>query len=1113
MKMNYKKGILKVLLTALACCGSATALAGSEVNVEQAGTLSTLLPTSESELKVTGSINGTDVKYLRELIKSGGVTSLDLSEVHIVSGGVAYYENNKTSNDIIGNSMFYQCSKLKTIVLPSTVTEILGKAFANTGIKSIDIPNSVSHVGEDAFAYCSSLNTVVIGRRVSKLDKGVFYGSDAIKHVYAKPVTPPSVPSYFFSARPTLHVYAEALADYKASDWKQYYGTIKGDLDDLYPQEEDESTKVNKLCANFFEDAACTTLKAPYSAMSDEDLRASFTEAGMPDFMTDIALKIKNDAWASYEKEFRINSYKAYSDATYWHEKLWIRCASYMGNPTGIHATDLSPLYVFVDDDVPADATLYFAGIGLDHMITSAKTGTKLKKGLNIIDGVADNNYYILYTADTKSMTKRLSEWPELKIHIEGGVVDGYFDSSRHTDADYKAMLKKATFPALVIKGEHSVMSIWTSILKQTYPSKIAKAIECLDSLSVWEKDLSGICESVANGEKAGAPFYLSGGDAFYPGYFNNPTFADNDSPGSVAHATEFGIHISPDATKTFLNPYVSNYDENGTAHELGHQMQYPIMLCGFTEGTNDLFSNYCRFQVGHRITSGNPLSTTMQEFANHVPFNIRNVNNSCLRLFFSLYLYYHQVQKNTSFFPELFKALRADRMESMGDGAINNNKSTLKFVRKVCETAQEDLTDFFTVYGFFEPTSNLYVQDYGDHYVTTKQADIDKTKATIAKYPVKNRAIIFIEDRAEVLPTTSFVTTAGKKRLGQDDNEWGNVGQFTSYLPGACQPSSYTYLQSDSLFAMEGSGGIGFIMLDGENNLVYAANAYNFSIPSSVNTEFTIYSVDADGTLHEVTKAGEGAETVWLDKAGTLSDSLSAKVLKATIGGYLNGTDFKYMRQLINEGHLVSIDMGEATIKSGGSAYYESYKTSANAMGDHLFYNCKQLIAILLPKSITRIAGNAFAKSGLKEIDIPDGVTTVGEDAFAYCNQLARVVLGEKVKTLSKGVFYGSEVKDVFVKPTTPPSVSSYLFSSNPTIHVHKSALAAYKATEWANYGTLVGDLDDYDLTPVQAPRTEQQLANTPSAPTYDLFGRRVTALKPNTIYVRNGRKFITAP
>ena len=1103
--MKSMKGTQRLLLAAILCFIQTNLWAVTEVNVETAGTLSELLTSTERQLKVTGFINGSDIKFLREKINAGAVTSLDLEGVRIVSGGEAYTESFTTQNDIIGEQMFYKCSKLVTVVLPSTVTSIKKNAFANTGIKKIDIPNSVLSVEEDAFAYCNSLATVVVGKKVKSLSKGVFYGS-AVTKAYVKPMNPPSVSSYLFGSKPAVYVYKDALADYKASGWKEYYGSISGTLERYYPQEPDEDDTAKELCAVFFEDAACTQLKAEYQAMSDEELTQAMTEAGTPDYLMEIVIKVKNQTWAAYEQEFRIHSYKAYSDANYWNDKLWVRCASYMGNPTGIYVqNDGDPLYVFVDDDVPSDATLYFAGLGVDNMFTNAKTGQKLVKGLNIIDGEAGKLYYVLYTADVKSMTKRLEEWPEMKIHIEGGVVDGYYDASRHTDADYRKLLRKVTYETFVIKGLHSVMNIRTSILKETYSSKIHKAIACLDSLSVWEKDLSGMTEAVANGEKAGAPFYLSGGDAYYPGYFNNPTYVDNDSPGSVAHSTEYGIHISFDATKTFLNPYASSsYDENGTAHEFGHQLQFPIMLCGFTEGTNDLFSNYCRFHVGHRITSGNPLTTTMQEFVNRVPFNSRNVNNSCLRLFFSLYLYYHQAQKNTSFFPELFKALRADRLESMGS-PINNNKSNLKFVRKVCEIAQEDLTDFFTVYGFFEPTTNLYVEDYGDHYVTTKQADIDNTKAQIAQYPVKNREIIFIEDRVNELPTTSFVTTAGQKRIGQDDNKWGDVGQFTSYLPGACEPSEYVYYQSDSLYAMVGTGGLGFLMLDAEGNILYAANSKNFCIPASYLSPLTphLFSVDADGSLHEIPRAGSGTEYVTLTRAGTLKSELqNSQVIKLIVSGPINATDLNYMKQLVSKGNLQAIDLQQA---------------QASSIANNQFQNMSTLAVLRLPPTITSIGSNAFSRSGLRMIYVPDKVTSVGEDAFAYCSGLTTVILGSGLKSLSKGAFYDSQVKDVYVKALTPPSVSSYLFSSNPTIHVYASALSKYQASDWASYGTIVGDLTDEIIDGIKPPSISPEGERLEVSPrgdlegvVYDLMGRKVTDLKPGTIYIKSGKKLM---
>ena len=344
-----KKSLMKIwqlLLLAVVCFGVTGVKAVTTVKVETAGTLSTLLTTTETQLKVTGFINGTDVKYLRELIDNGKVTTLDLGEVKIVSGGEAYYNDYTTENDVIGTSMFKGCSKLRNIVLPEVYT-IAATAFSNSGLQKVDIPNSVTKLGGDAFAYCSSLATVVIGKRVKTLDQGVFYSSP-VKHAYVKMATPPATPAYLFSSNPTIHVYSDVLDSYKASSWKNY-GTITGKLEDTYPKEKDPIDIIKESFPGYFEDAACSQLKSEYQTMSDEELTAAMTSVGMPASMIAVALKIKNNTWAPYEQYFRVHSYQAYSDASYWSSKLMSTGGCYMGNPTGIYSADQSPLYVFVD--------------------------------------------------------------------------------------------------------------------------------------------------------------------------------------------------------------------------------------------------------------------------------------------------------------------------------------------------------------------------------------------------------------------------------------------------------------------------------------------------------------------------------------------------------------------------------------------------------------------------------------------------------------------------------------------------------------------------------------------------------------------------------------------
>lgn len=1105
--MKTSERIIKALLSGIAFIYTLNAWSVTEINVSKAGTLSTLMQdmTFDRELKLSGSINGTDVKYIRELLTAGKVTRLNLQEIKIVKGGEAYYESYTTTNDVLGDYMFANCSKLTVCVLPANITSIGKYAFSHSGLKEVDIPNSVNRLGHASFADCNSLTKVVIGSKVSFLEQAVFYNSSNISNAYVKPKTPPTLDAYIFTAKPTIRVYASVLDEYKASSWKQY-GTISGTLDRYYPDESNDSSDiVNEKASIWFEDIACTQLKAEYQAMTDDDLTTAMKDGDMPSYMVDIALKLKNEDWAAYEQDFRIHSYNAYSDAYYWNNKMRSTGGSYMGNPTGIYTKGDEPLYVFVDSDIPSDATLYIAGCAGNDLVTSAKQGKMLKKGLNVVDGKENSLFYIIYTADTQKKTKTLSEWPDIKIHIEGGQVNGYYDVARKSDADYQAILKAAKHERFTVKGGHSLFNFKTSTYKSVWPKSVEKSICWFDSLAVWEKELMGICESVATGKRAGAPFYLTGGEAIYPIYYNNPNFAiegeatDGGYANSASYRTMYNtagcVQSSFDVSKT------ADFDEWCAAHECGHNNQGAITVEGGTEVSNNLFSNYIRFHDGLVTTSGNSLATIMDEYARHEPFFTRSLNSQ-MRMYWQLYLYYHLAQKNTSFYPTLFKKLREDPLT-----LYSSNTGCLKFVRKVCEVAQEDLTDFFTIWGFFEPLNNYIVNDYGEHKMTVYQSDINKTLAEIAKYPTKNREIIFIEDRADYVLTTDFLTTAGKKRRESDlVGQCGNVGQFTDYLPGASKPSEYTYLQADSLYALEGEGGLGFLMLDAEGKLKYAANAKNFCIPTSVDNDFTIYSYDEGGVLHEITKSGNGTEYIEMASAGTLPNQLSDKTIKVIISGNINGTDVKYLRRLLTEGNLASIDLTNAKIVSGGTAYYESYKTSSNTMGIYIFDHFKQLASICLPSKITTIADRSFRALGIRKIEIPDAVTSIGLEAFGDCSMLSTVILGKRVKTISQGVFYNSAVKDVYVKALTPPTLSDYVFNSNPTIHVYASALTKYQASNWTKFGTIVGDLDDI----MDGMENEDLRVKDDdfAGPVYDLSGRKVNSQLNKGIYIQNGKK-----
>ena len=75
----------------------------------------------------------------------------------------------------IGNSAFYNCSGLTSIMIPNTVTSIGNYAFRYcSGLTSITIPNSVTSIGYDAFGYCTGLTSLTIPNSVTSIGNNAF---------------------------------------------------------------------------------------------------------------------------------------------------------------------------------------------------------------------------------------------------------------------------------------------------------------------------------------------------------------------------------------------------------------------------------------------------------------------------------------------------------------------------------------------------------------------------------------------------------------------------------------------------------------------------------------------------------------------------------------------------------------------------------------------------------------------------------------------------------------------------------------------------------------------------------------------------------------------------
>lgn len=93
----------------------------------------------------------------------------------VVSEGNTIYDSRNNCNAIIETSSNTLVQGCKNTIIPNSVTSIGDGAFAScNGLTSINIPNSVTSIGDGAFASCNGLTSINIPNSVTFMGDGVF---------------------------------------------------------------------------------------------------------------------------------------------------------------------------------------------------------------------------------------------------------------------------------------------------------------------------------------------------------------------------------------------------------------------------------------------------------------------------------------------------------------------------------------------------------------------------------------------------------------------------------------------------------------------------------------------------------------------------------------------------------------------------------------------------------------------------------------------------------------------------------------------------------------------------------------------------------------------------
>lgn len=189
------------------------------VVLDEAGMLSVVIGDDiykYTTISIAGPLNGDDLRTLRHMAgrgidgsaTNGRLADIDISGARIVAGGGVYDAARYSEDDVVGVGLFAACNNLKNIKLPMDVVRIEKDAFLNcSSLRSIVIPATVSSIVPSAV--CTSLEEIsVSGANTSYASSdGVLLSGDAKSILwfpmgkrgdYALPATVTAVGPYAF---------------------------------------------------------------------------------------------------------------------------------------------------------------------------------------------------------------------------------------------------------------------------------------------------------------------------------------------------------------------------------------------------------------------------------------------------------------------------------------------------------------------------------------------------------------------------------------------------------------------------------------------------------------------------------------------------------------------------------------------------------------------------------------------------------------------------------------------------------------------------------------------------------------------------------------------------
>ena len=510
-------------------------------------------------------------------------------------------------------------------------------------------------------------------------------------------------------------------------------------------------TKCETALTNLFSDKACTTLKKNFANVAAVEADADYQ--ALPAELQAMVKKVYTGDWAEanldsskpgwdseHAKRFRIQSIEPYSIAGEVTDRFGINAHINMDNPTGMTGNYRQHVYIMVEGEIKDGAELYLGSLVGHGLLSTYENGTRLHEGLNVIPFHANGNTlyinYVVHTYQNGAYAHKLSDYKDLKVHIAGGNVNGYYNAvgdylwgEPDDDDDWQYYEDRTNTESGTILGKRQILhfTMWPTNVSgedgnytekncmslylpnniqvpASTPAKqkVNALIEAWDRIHLSELATMGLLSKAEmdslnalyprynnKWEKAGNIYdytdamYANQSGIDYSEYFNHHGIALGNFSGYMSGGWR-NCNYNQNTMNSIIGEIATSAGSTwGPAHEIGHQHQSVFTVNGLTEVTNNMHSNIAVWYMGMGTSRVNGTEGSLsvlyeKNYKNgrHFLFHAHDNGSQNLwtqtQMYYKLWMYYHLAGHKTDFFPTLFELNRRDRMSSNNLGWID---------------------------------------------------------------------------------------------------------------------------------------------------------------------------------------------------------------------------------------------------------------------------------------------------------------------------------------------------------------------------------------------------------------------------------------------------------